>query len=67
MDRCPHCGVLLEARLVAAIRNPLRPEACPKAPKKLTQAPDSPEAEAVTVLDRLAALLLAGVIARGAL
>jgi hypothetical protein len=30
MEKCPHCGVELDARLVAAIRDPEQEESCPK-------------------------------------
>lgn len=30
MGNCPHCGAELEARLVAAIRDPDRSESCPR-------------------------------------
>lgn len=33
MEKCPNCGVELEAKLVAAIKDPKQDESCPKARK----------------------------------
>lgn len=38
MVPCPHCGVLLESRLVASIRDPHQPESCPARPKPVVHA-----------------------------
>lgn len=35
MAPCPRCGVLLDARLVAAIRDPRAEETCPRGPRSV--------------------------------
>ena len=62
MKPCPHCGVMLTAALVDAIRNPSMDESCPSRPVEFERSVD----EIAAMRIRLASFALLGAMFREA-